>query len=106
MLTGAVLGIIIALLAFLNFWQYARIMAYKELNKAVAAENKALSDELTKATDMLRRVASVEQERLKMKESIVVNFTEDQITNLAMKISVRVKTMMEAEQAAALQKMN
>jgi len=99
MLIGAILGIIIALFAFGLFWQYARIVAYKELNKAV-------SNELTQATATIQRFMALEQERRALKESIVVNFTEEQITNFATKISVRVRTMMAAEQDAALSKLN
>lgn len=55
---------------------------------------------------MLGRFVSIEQERQKIKESININFTEEQITLLASRISTRVQTIINAAQDAALGKLS
>jgi hypothetical protein len=55
---------------------------------------------------MLGRFISLEQERKKLIDSITVNFTEENITLLASRISTRVQTIINAAQDAALGKLS
>ena len=51
-------------------------------------------------------MALVEQERQKMREMINVNFSEEQITTLAGRISARVMTILDSQQQLALNKLS
>lgn len=106
MLTGVILGILIILLVFTCFFLSGSISEVRSQRSALDAKLAAAEKELYEYQLSLGRFVRLEQERAKLKESLVVNFTEEQITELASKISVRIKTLMEAEQAARLAKLN
>jgi len=99
MLLGVLFGVIIMLLFFAVLW-------FKAQNGVYINQNEQLTAELANATELLRKIALIEQERIRLKEAVVINFTEEQITELAHRITTRVKTMMDAEQAAACAKLN
>ena len=99
MLIGALLGIILTLLVFAVLVLVGKCLAYVGLN------NK-LNKELYDCQMVLGRIAVIEQARLKMKEDIVVNFTEEQITVIAGRISSRVKTILDSETQDALSKLS
>jgi cell shape-determining protein MreC len=65
-----------------------------------------LNEELLASRTMLGRFVSLEQERKKLTDSITVNFTEENITLLASRISTRVQTIINAAQDAALGKLS
>jgi len=106
MLTGVILGILIILLVFTCFFLSGSPREVRSQRSALDAKLAAAEKELYEYQLSLGRFVRLEQERAKLKESLVVNFTEEQITELASKISVRIKTLMEAEQAARLAKLN
>lgn len=95
MLVGVVLGIFIALLVAALF---VVLGAYTAVKLQVIKAN----EELTATRISLGRFVLLEQERIRIKESINVGFTEEQINTLANRISGRVKTLYDAEQQAAL----
>ncbi len=67
---------------------------------------KAAHKELAETQVILGRMALVEQERQKMREMINVNFSEEQITTLAGRISARVMTILDSQQRLALNKLS
>jgi len=99
MITGAILGIIIAFLVMV-------IIYLTGISRAHHSQVAKLNEELLASRTMLGRFVSLEQERLKIKESINVNFTEENITLLASRISMRVQTIINAAQDAALGKLS
>ena len=99
MLVGALLGAVIVLLILSVIFMYGQQAMLKKLNKT-------LNTELNATQISLGRFVILEQERQKLRESINVNFTEQQITTLADRVSARVQTIMNSDAAAALQKMN
>jgi cell shape-determining protein MreC len=76
------------------------------ISRAHHSQVAKLNEELLASRTMLGRFVSLEQERLKIKESINVNFTEENITMLASRISARVQTIINAAQDAALGKLS
>jgi len=99
MITGAILGIIIALLVFIILYMSGERRAH---HSQVAK----LNEELLASRTMLGRFISLEQERKKLIDSITVNFTEENITLLASRISTRVQTIINAAQDATLGKLS
>ena len=99
LLIGILLGCVIAMLVFSNLYLRGKQSSWKD------AVKKATGD-LYDAQVQLGRFVYLEQERQKMKEGIQVGFTEQQITTLADRIGARVQTLLEAEQVAALKKLN
>jgi hypothetical protein len=99
MLTGALLGLVIAALII-------AVIFLLGVNRTVAAQFKKASTELYDAQLALGRFATIEQHRQKMKEDIVVNFTEEQITTLATRIGARMQTILESQRESALAKLN
>jgi len=97
MLTGAFLGALIVVLFFIAFFLFAQ-------NRAFAGQIKAGAKELAAADANLRTLAAQVQKN----ENIpyVVNFTEEQITFIANRVSTRVQTMLDAANEAALNKLN
>ena len=99
MLTGVLLGLLIAALLF-------AVVFFLGANRTVAAQFKKASAELYDAQLALGRFVSIEQHRQKMKEDIVVNFTEEQITTLATRVGARVQTVIESQRESGLAKLN
>ena len=99
MLLGAIFGSVIVILILALIAMYGRLSGQ-------LAQIKTLSQELTVCQISLGRYAVLEQERAKLRESVYVGFTEEQITTLANRMLVRVKTIVEAEQHAALNKLD
>ena len=99
MITGAILGIIIAFLVMV-------IIYLTGISRAHHSQVAKLNEELLASRTMLGRFVSLEQERLKIKESINVNFTEENIMLLASRISARVQTIINAAQDTALGKLS
>jgi|ERR1017187_8127404 hypothetical protein len=99
LITGVLLGVIITLLIFAILYQAG---VCKAMNGQLAKANEDLFNTRT----MLGRFVAIEQERQKLKEAVVFNFTEEQITSLASSIGTRVQTLLNAAQDAALGKLN
>jgi hypothetical protein len=99
MLTGVLLGIIMTLLVLACVYMAA-------VCKTTKSQLKSVNEELFSTRTMLGRFVSIEQERQKIKESININFTEEQITLLASRIGTRVQTIINAAQDAALGKLS
>lgn len=99
MLIGILMGILLMLLALAIVYLVGQ-------NRALAGQFKKASVELYDAQVALGRFVHLEQERMKLKESVVVNFTEDQITALGVRVSARVQTILESQQESALSKLN
>jgi hypothetical protein len=99
MITGVLLGIIMTLLVLSCVYMAA-------VCKTTKSQLKSVNEELFSTRTMLSRFVSIEQERLKIKESININFTEEQITLLASRIGTRVQTIINAAQNAALGKLS
>jgi hypothetical protein len=99
MLVGTALGIFIMLLALVILFLIGKCAAYAGLNKT-------LNKELHETQLILGRFVILEQERQKIKENVVINFTEEQITTLANRIGSRCATIHDSEQQAALNKLS
>ncbi len=99
MLVGAVLGFLIALLVGV-------IIFLLGVNRTVRSQANTIAEELLTTRAALGRFASLEQERLRIKEAVSVNFTEEQITMLANRIGSRCATIYEVEQRNALNKLD
>ena len=99
LITGVLLGVIFTLLILAVVYQYG---VRRTINGQLAKANEDLFN--TRMT--LGRLVVIEQERQKLKESVTINFTEEQITSLASSIGTRVQTLLNAAQDAALGKLN
>ncbi len=99
MLVGAVLGFLIALLVGV-------IIFLLGINRTLSGQASKIAEELLTTRAALGRFVNLEQERLRIKESVSINFTEDQITVLANRIGARCATIYEAEQQKALNKLD
>jgi hypothetical protein len=99
MLTGVLIGIIMTLLVLACVYMAA-------VCKTTKSQLKSVNEELFSTRTMLGRFVSLEQERKKLTDSISVNFTEENITLLASRISTRVQTIINAAQDAALGKLS
>lgn len=96
---GVFLGLIIAVLL-------AYALFHRGQSAAYASHATNVATELAEAKLSIGRFVYLEQERQKLKENIVVNFTEQQITHLADRVSARVQTILTAANDAALAKMS
>jgi hypothetical protein len=99
MLLGILLGAIITLLLFAIAWQRGQ----KQL---LLQQADALTEKLNNANNLLKIFFAREAEREKCQQGLTFNLTDAQVTDMAHRISTRIKTIYEAEQAAALQKMD
>ncbi len=99
MLLGVLLGIVFALLAFGIVLMTGKCIAYR-------GQITQLTKESFAAREACGRFVALEQERMRIKEQVVVSLNEDQITTLANRISGRIKSIYDAEQAAALGKLD
>jgi hypothetical protein len=99
MLTGTLLGLLIAALTYSLIYVVGQ-------NRVLAGQFKKSSAELYDAQVAIGRFVALEQHRQKMKEDIVVNFTEEQITHLGTRISARIQTVLDSQRESALIKMN
>jgi hypothetical protein len=99
MLIGTILGIIITLMLFALSYQRGACKTYQ-------GQIVKLNEELYGARGALGRFVHLEQERQRLKEGIVINFTEEQITTLAGKVGARVQTIIAAAQEEQLGKLN
>lgn len=99
LIVGCILGIAIMLLVF-----YALLL--KGQNAAYAGQMTKLAKEQAAAEIAIGRFAAVEQERIRIRESISVNFSDEQVTMFADKVSRRCQTIMDAQAAANRLKMN
>jgi len=99
MLLGTILGALIVLLS-------AAVLLLAGKSAGYLGQIKKSNEELVAAQIALGRFVYLEQERQKIKESVSVSFTEEQITTLATRVSSRVMTILNAEQQAALGKLN
>ncbi len=99
MLVGAVLGFLIALLVVV-------IIFLLGANRTQAGQAKVSTEELLATRAALGRFVNMEQERQRLKESVTINFTEEQITMLANRIGSRCATIYEVEQRNALNKLD
>ena len=99
MLIGIMMGIFLCLLVFAVIYLLGQ-------NRILAGQFKKASAELYDAQVALGRFVSLEQHRQKMKEDIIVNFTEEQITHLGTRISARIQTVLDSQRESALIKMN
>ncbi len=99
MLVGAVLGFLIALLVGV-------IIFLLGINRTLSSQASKIAEELLTTRAALGRFVNLEQERLRIKEAVSVNFTEEQITMLANRIGSRCATIYEVEQRNALNKLD
>ena len=99
MLTGILMGILLVLLAL-------AVIYLSGVNRSLAGQVEKKSVELYDAQVALGRFVHLEQERQKIKEAVVVNLTEDQITTLATRLCARAQTVLESQQESALSKLN
>jgi hypothetical protein len=99
MLLGTFLGALIVILA-------AVVLLLAGKSAGYLGQIKKSNEELVSAQIALGRFVYLEQERQKIKESVNINFTEEQITTLATRISSRVMTILNSEQQNALSKLN
>ena len=99
MLTGAILGAVIMLLAFYSAWLAGK-------HKAFIGQINTLHEELSAYKISLGRYALLEQERLKLRELINIQFTDEQVTTLANAVTLRIRTLLASENAAALNKLD
>lgn len=99
MLTGTILGLIIAALT-----AYALVL--KGQNSAYAGQITRLAKEQAAAEIAIGRFVSLEQDRQRLKENITIHFTEEQITALANRLSARVQTIINSVNSNALSKLD
>ncbi len=99
MLVGAVLGFLIALLVGV-------IIFLLGVNRTLSSQASKIAEELLTTRAALGRFLYLEQERLRIKEAVSENFTEEQITMLANRIGSRCATIYEVEQRNALNKLD
>jgi hypothetical protein len=97
MLVGVVLGIIITLLVLCCIYLAGQ-------NRAYAGQVNELAKQQAAAEIAIGRFAA--QAQADANKQIVFNLTEQQVTELAHKISSRVQTMLDAQNEAALNKLN
>ena len=99
MLIGILMGILLSLLV-------SAVIFFVGANRTLAAQFKKASEELYGAQVTIGRFVILEQERQKIKEGVVINLTEEQITALSTRVCARVQTILESQQESALTKMN
>ena len=99
MLTGILIGIFLVLLIFACIFFVGQ-------NRTLAGQFKKASEELYGAQVALGRFVHLEQERQKIKEGIVLNLTEEQITTLATRLSARVQIILDSQNESALSKLD
>ena len=97
MLLGTVLGVIIMLLVF-------ACLFLKGQNMAFSGQLLGMSRARVEAD---QKVVALEA-ALNRREQLpfVINFTEDQCTDMASRVCARVQTMMQSQNEAALRKLN
>ena len=99
MLLGVLLGALIVLLVVGIILMTGKCVAYR-------GQITQLAKEAFAAREACGRFVALEQERQRIKEQVNVILTEEQITTLANRISGRIKSIYDAEQAAALGKLD
>ncbi len=97
LIAGAVLGALIVILLFVAFFLFAQ-------NRAYVGQVKVLAKEQNDSDAKLAQLAAT----VKRNESIpyVVNFTEEQINMIAMRVTNKVQVILDAQNEAALKKLN
>lgn len=97
MLTGAILGALIVLLLFVAFFLFAQNRAYVSQIKVLSKEQNAADEKLARLTAQVQQTQNL---------PYVINFSDDNVTTMANRICSRVQVILEAQQEAALKKLN
>jgi hypothetical protein len=97
MLTGAILGALIIILALAVFYLLAQNRAYVGQIKTLGKEQLAADEKLAALAAQVQATKNI---------PYVINFSDENVTAMANRICSRVQVILEAQQESALQKMN
>lgn len=99
LLGGILIGVIVVLCILAAVY-------FKAQAKLAVGQVEKLAEDLNTTRAAFGRCVEIEQQREKLKQGIVFNFTEEQITTLANKVCNRVQIIMDAKEKAELNHLN